>query len=895
MWMVSCITCSALAQAPEADAGMAQVEDPTLSHETEPQPSAASPSGDSSGQQNEANEAEPSDGGAAMTEPPQEPTEATAQEASDGTPETTTSSEPPATSGKSGPTTICEGRTISKIKIRGYGRVSADDILATIQLRNGLPCTDSEVTRDARALWDLGYFRDVRVEGKPRGANKIELIFIVQERPAIGEVTFDGNDALDKSDLEEKVTLRQGAVLSEPAVKKELEKIRQLYAEKGYFLAKVHYELDPMPHHETRVRFVIEEGEEVTVRRIRFLGNTSLADSDIKKYMQTGETSVFSIISSNDAYRREVFDQDLTTIQALYYDKGYLMVEVDTPQVELSPDRRYIDISIPVTEGPRFRVGRVHVAELGDDGEEIEPLGGRRLLRESVTLDPGDWFSRTTIAENLQTITRYYRDRGYARVQVVPQTDLNPDTRIVNVSVTVRRGPLVYIQRINFSGNTKTRDAVLRRELRVVEGQLYNQSLVELSKERITALGYFESVTVAEEDGSDVDRLVLNYQIAEKATGTFQLGAGFSSQETFLLTGQIQQQNLFGRGQSLSLNLQLSGIRQMVQVQFIEPYFYGTDWTAMLDLFKILRQQASFDRDSTGASVTLGHPILGSLFDTRLRMFANYNVEYVSISPASGGVLGTGIGQNFALYQPVPLANLFRDGLTNSGRLSLQWDTRNNRLFPTEGIFATASTEAGLITSPDTAAADFFRHRLNVRFYHPVIWQLIAKLNVEWGLISSYSSVGVPIYERYFLGGITDVRGFRMQSIGPRMGQTSQTDPLAAPATVGIPFGGNMQFYYNFELEFPILDSVGIRGVLFQDGGNAWNLEQRLEGPDPILNDAASSTRGADLLHLRTSWGFGIRWFSPLGPLRFEWGFPIFRRALYEDVYQFQFMVGNAF
>lgn len=807
---------------------------------------------------------------------------------------------PPATTG---PTTICEGRTIKQIQVQGHGRVSDEDILATIRLRAGLPCTDAEVTRDAKAIWDLGYFRDIRVEGEPLAKNAIALTFIVEERPAIGAIVYEGNDALEDSDLSEKVTLRQGSVLSEPAIKKQLDKIRSLYAEKGYFLAKVKYELDPMPNLEAKVRFVIEEGDEVTVRRIRFLGNKSVTDSDIKRYLQTGETSIFSFLSSNNAYRRDIFEQDLNTIQALYYEKGYLMVEVGTPSVELSPDYRYIDLTIPVTEGPRFRVGRVQVNEYDEDGETIEPLGGRKHLRESVELNPGDWFSRTTIAENLQYITRYYRDRGYAKAQVVPATDLDPDKRIVHLSVQIRRGPKVYIQRINFSGNTKTRDEVLRRELRISEGQLYSQSLVELGKDRIMALGYFESVTTSEEAGSDDDRLVLTYQIAEKPTGTFQLGAGYSSQETFLLTGQIQQQNLFGRGQSLSLDLQLSGIRQLIQLRFVEPYLYGSDWTAMVDLFKILRQQASFDRDSTGASLTLGHPILTSLLDDRLRLFANYSIENVDISPASGGVIGTGFGQNFALYQPVPLANLFRSGLTNSVRLSLQWDTRNNRLYPSEGVFATLSTEAGVIYNADkklddgsSQVSDYFRHRLNMRFYHPLFWEVVAKLNTEVGLVTSvFSKQGVPIYERYFLGGITDIRGFRQQQVGPRIYQPSTTDPLASPYPGGIPFGGNLQFYYNFELEFPLIDAVGIRGVLFHDAGNAWNLEQRIAGQDPPGYGSLASSATVDLLKLRTSVGFGIRWFSPLGPMRFEWGFPLRPVRPYEDTYQFQFMVGNSF
>lgn len=825
-------------------------------------------------------------------------------------------SEAPTTSGLA---TICEGRTISKLEIVGHGRVGAEDILATAKLRRGFPCTDAEVTKDAKAIWNLGYFRDVRVEGQEDGPSGIALRYVVEERPAIGEVVFEGNDALDKSDLDEKVTLRRGNVLSEPAIKKQLTKVKELYAEKGFFLAEVKYELDPMPNSEVRIRFVIDEGAEVAVRRLRFVGNSALSAGEIKRYLQTGETGLFSAISSNDAYRRDVFDQDLNTIQALYYEQGYLLVEVGTPRIELSADRRYIDLSIPISEGPRFRVGRVKAGEIGEDGEDVAPLGGRKNLRQSVELNPGEWFSRTAIATSLQTITRFYRDKGYAKVQVVPQTDLDTERNIVHIGVQIRRGPLVYLQRINFSGNTKTRDEVLRRELRISEGQLYSQSLVEISKQRITALGYFETVEVAEESGSSDDRLILNFQIAEKPTGTFQLGLGFSSQETFLLTGQVQQQNLFGRGQSLSFDLQLSGIRQLAQLRFVEPYLYGTNWTAIANVSKILRQQASFDRDSTGADLTLGHPVLTSLLDDRLRMFMNYSIEHVDISPASGGVLGTGVGQNFTLYQPVPLANLFRSGLTNSGRLSLQWDTRNNRLFPTSGAFVTASSEAGINLNWPTDSqkkrgadgynvSNFIRHRVNARFYQPLFWKFVGKLNVEWGLITNLCRgsdnperdasedpcLGVPIYERYFLGGITDVRGFTQQSIGPRTAQPSTASPYNAPSSAGIPFGGNMQFFYNLEIEFPILEAVGIRGVVFQDAGNAWNLERRLyDGPDVPGGDGKSSAAGFSP-NLRFSAGLGIRWFSPLGPLRFEWGFPLDKRPN-EDLYQFQFMVGNAF
>jgi outer membrane protein insertion porin family len=792
------------------------------------------------------------------------------------------------------PETICQGRRIAAVEIKGHGRVSADDIRATIKLKAGLPCTDGEVTRDAQALWDLGYFRDVQVEGEENGAD-ITLTFAVTERPAIGEVKYVGNDAVDTSDIEEKVTLKQGAILSVPEVRAQVDKIRSLYAEKGFFLADVRYELQDKANNEVEVRFIIAEGEEVSVRRIRFVGNDKISDHELHTVMQTNEMNVFSFVSSSDRYKRDIFDEDLNRLHALYYDHGYLTVEMGEPRIELTSDHRYVDVTVPIKEGPRFRVARVRAMELDKDGKEIEPLAGRKQLREGIELNPGDWFSRSTIAKNLQDITRYYRDRGYAKAEVAPETALHMEKREVDIAVTIRRGPLCYIQRINIKGNTKTRDAVLRREAKIVEGQLYSQTLVERSKERMTALGYFESVNVSEEDGTAFNKLIINFEVAEKPTGTFQLGAGFSSQETFLLNGQVQQENLFGRGQSLSFNLQLSGIRQLAQIRFVEPYVGASDWSASAEVSKILRQQRDFNRDSTGGSLTFGHPLSIFGLDDELRLYATYRLEYVDITPATGGVFGRGTGLNYQLFTFLPLRNLFNSGLTSALRFTLSWDTRNNRLFPTEGVLATASTEVSDRTLGSDS--DFIRNDVNLRFYKPIWGPFVGKLNTQWGLITSREGRGVPIYERYFLGGILDVRGFPVQSLGPRLGIPANfNDPtFDTVAQRGEPFGGNMELYYNLEIEFPIIESVGIKGVVFQDAGNTWNLEETLCKPRPADQDPSIDPCSVDPFRLRAAWGFGIRWFSPLGPLRFEWGFPFTPRHPYEDSVEFQFTVGNAF
>lgn len=880
LWLAVLVTCSVSASAQQAPAPQSPPEKaPAESGPPEQAPPAAAPEAPPP---TVAPEAPP----AAAPEAP--PATSEAQMPTGPEPEAPPPAAPP---GPGTPTTICQGNQIVKLDVQGHGRVSKEDILATIGLRPGMPCSDAEVSRDVRALWDMGYFQDVQVEAE-RAPGGVALTFRVEERPAIGEVVFVGNDEVDESDIAEKVTLEQGSVLSEPAVRDQLEKIRQLYAEKGFFLARVRYELEPRPNNEVTVRFVIDEGEEVTVRRIRFIGNENIEDADLQAIIQTSETGFFSFLSSSNTYRKEILDEDINRLQAYYYDFGYLTVEIAEPSIELTPDRRYIDITIPITEGPRFKVGRVKALEVDRAGKEIAPLPGRKQLREMVDLNPGDWFSRSVIAQDLLEITRYYRDRGYARVEVVPQTDLNMDTRIVDVVVPIRRGPLVYIQRINIKGNTKTRDEVLRREARIVEGQLYSQTLVERSKERMMSLGYFESVEVSEQDGATPDRIVINYEVVERPTGTFQLGAGFSSQETFLLTGQIQQENLFGRGQSLGFNLQLSGIRQLAQIRFVEPYLLGSDWTMAVELFKILQQQRSFNRDSTGGNLTLGHPL--HFIDDDLRIFLNYRLEFVDITPATGGAFGSGTGQAFERFRFVPLRNLFRSGRTSSLRLSLSYDTRDNRLFPTRGLFVTGSTEVS--DEALGSETNFVEHQINFRGYKPIWGPFVGKLNVDWGLITSRDGLGVPVFERYFLGGITDIRGFPIQSIGPRLGSPATYDSpdFGQVPDRGISIGGNMQFYYNLEVEFPIIESVGIKGVVFTDGGNAWNLENTLCEPFPRAGDDFTNPCGVHPFRLRTSWGFGVRWFSPLGPLRFEWGFP-FDPNPFENAVEFQFTVGNAF
>jgi outer membrane protein insertion porin family len=785
------------------------------------------------------------------------------------------------------PRTICHGRRVRRVRVLGNRRVGDEDVLSQIRSRAGRVCSDEQIREDARSLWNLSFFDDVRVEAE-LAEDRIDLVFRVRERPAIAAVRYEGNSHVSTSDIDEVVELREGSILSLRQVQRQVTRIRDLYAEKGYFLARITPRMIRRPHNEVEVVFRIQEGEEVVVRRIRFVGNRHIPSGDLRAIMQTGETGFFSFLTNNDNFRDERFDEDLTRLQALYYDRGYLTMRTGTPRIELTPDRRFIDITIPVMEGPRFRIGRLRVVEQDADGNEVEPLGGRRVVRELITAHSGEWFSRTALGQSLLAVTRHYRDAGYAHVDVQPETDLDLERHVVHLTIVVRRGLLTRIERINIRGNTKTRDSVIRREMRIHEGDIYSQTRLEQSRAFVQALGYFERVELSESEGSAPDHIVVDVEVAERPTGTFNVGAGFSSIEAFIFTAQIQQQNLFGNGQSLNLQLQLSGLRQLVQIQFVEPYFFGTDWTFALELFKTIRQFASFTRDSTGGSLSFGHPLI----DRRLSLFLQYRADHVQIGPRTSGF---GAGQGLFQLQLLPIENNFRNGLQSSVRLTLTWDLRDDRVFPRNGIFASWSSE--MADEVIGSAASWVRHRAFFRWYWELFSGVVLKMNTEWGLISSRQAPGPPIFERFYLGGIFNVRGFPLNSLGPRIGLPRDYVPAEGgivPLT-GEPVGGNMQLYYNLELEFPIIQQVGIRGVLFLDGGNAWNFDRYLcQAPAAPAGDPSADPCRVDIFDLRTSWGFGIRWISPLGPLRFEWGIPFLRRP-WESEIDFQFTIGNFF
>jgi outer membrane protein insertion porin family len=406
------------------------------------------------------------------------------------------------------------------------------------------------------------------------------------------------------------------------------------------------------------------------------------------------------------------------------------------------------------------------------------------------------------------------------------------------------------------------------------------------------ALGFFENVVISTKRGSSDEFVEVNVEVTERPTGTFQIGAGFSSVENFIAQAQISQNNLFGRGQTLALQAQISSLRQLFLLRFVEPYFLDTQWTFAFDLYNQSRGFGSFYRNASGGTLTWGYPL-----SYEARAFLTYKLEDVSISQGSGGIAT--IGAVSAPIASTQVANLFRGGVTSSIRGSVSWDSRNNRLFPTAGWYDSLFAEyASAYTGSENK---FVRWGGFIRHYRPLWGPFVLKVNAELGIVTSTDPLGVPISERYLVGGIYNIRGYAPLSLGPKLRVQEPGDPGQNLRPGGIPLGGNMQIIFNSEVEFPLFKKVGISGVLFFDMGNAYNLEDRYcsglqrQNPqisikfDPCFRAAESLTTG-----LRKSVGFGFRWISPIGPLRFEWGIPL-DAQVGEDPLVFEFTIGNFF
>ncbi|NVB81462.1 MAG: outer membrane protein assembly factor BamA [Kofleriaceae bacterium] len=786
-----------------------------------------------------------------------------------------------------------QGRPIERVQFRGNRKVEDDAIRVQLLSKPGTLLDATKLREDLRAMWKMGFFADIDVEGEVGPSGALTLTFAVKEKPAIRKVLIAGNAEMGLDKINEVLDLELDAIVDISKVKKNRDKIADLYVQKGFYLATVDYEIKPVNEAEVDVWFKIDEKAKVKIREVQFIGNNNISDDELRGSIATRRADALSFLNDSGTYSQEAFERDLLLVSAHYWDKGYANVKVGTPQLRLSRDKQYMYLSIPIDEGPIFTIGAVNFK--GD------LIGGAPKNLEKVKVRPGMTFSRTKIAEDRENLSAFYQDQGYAYANVLPLTKVDLDKKQISLTFEVSRGKRAYFERINIRGNSKTRDKVIRREMKISEGELFNNTNLEVSKRRVMALGFFENVVVSTKRGSSDEFVEVNVEVTERPTGTFQIGAGFSSVENFIAQAQISQNNLFGRGQTLALQAQISSLRQLFLLRFVEPYFLDTQWTFAFDLYNQSRGFGSFYRNASGGTLTWGYA-LTPFFDfgstiRDVRAFLTYKLENVSITQGSGGV--TTLGATTLPTQANTVANLFRGGITSSVRASISWDSRNNRLFPTGGFYHSLFAEyASQYTGSENK---FIRWGGFARHYRPLWGPFVLKLNAEIGVTTSTDPLGVPISERYLVGGIYNIRGYAPLSLGPRLLTQQAGDPNQNLTPGGIPLGGNMQLIWNSEIEFPLFKKVGISGVVFYDMGNAYNLEsrycsglQRKNSSVPIQFDPCFRFPESLTAGIRKSVGFGFRWISPIGPLRFEWGIPLDAQPG-EDPLVFEFTIGNFF
>ncbi|MFH0799785.1 MAG: outer membrane protein assembly factor BamA [Pseudomonadota bacterium] len=735
------------------------------------------------------------------------------------------------------------GGAIQSIEFVGNRRTPSETIKTTVKTSAGQSLDVQSIDRDIKALYGLGQFSDIRVESDPAPGG-IKLKYIFEEKPVVAEIDFSGNRKIKSDDLRKDTTQRTFSVLDQRAIAETIEKIRAAYAKKGYYLADVDYHIESTEEGESKLVFDIHEHQGVSVRRVLFIGNKVYKDKELRGVIKTQQKNLIGFLTGAGKYEEEMLRNDALMLTYFYLNHGYLKVKASPPKVTISKDKRYIFVTFQVHEGSQYKIGKIGIS--GD------VLTTQEELTALLKTKKGETYSQKTLEEDVMALTERYGDEGYAYASINPDTAPDDEKLTADIDIRIGKGKRIKVERINISGNATTRDKVIRREMELMENDRFSERLLRKSREKLMKLGYFEEVNFATPRGSRDDTMVLNVTVKEKPTGSFNISAGFSTYENFIFNASVQKENFFGYGVSGQLSAELSSKRQLFMLSANDPYFLGSQWSAGFSGYRNGFAFTDFTRIATGGDVSVGHRFLDN-FSAQL----TYQLEKVQVSDF-----------NYIVPQ------VFRQnasGVTSELNLAFARDSRDNRITPHKGLYTTLTQEVSGTKLGGTN--DFYRINCRNMFYYPIWKSLIFQQFARIGYIKSLNNQLVPLYERFFTGGSNSLRGYFPNSVGPK---------VRIPASTGggvtdFVYGGNKLMLFLTELEIPIYDKGGIRGVVFFDAGNTY-----------------AENENYSFANLRTDYGFGIRWNSPMGPLRFEWGFPIARRPG-EDPVQFNFTIGNYF
>jgi outer membrane protein insertion porin family len=744
---------------------------------------------------------------------------------------------------------------VTAVKVKGNRRIEASAIMQVVQVKAGDMLDRDKVDADLRAIFKLGHFRDVQAQiEKVEGG--VVLDYLVQEKPVVREIKIEGAKEISVDKVREAMEVKPNSIFSAKDLQKSIKKVKKLYADDGYYLAEVEGSTSKRSETELNVVIRVTEGKKILIKTISFDGNRGFSTKKLKKTMETSEEWMFSWLTGAGTYKEDVLKNDAALITDMYMNNGYVNVKVGEPKVELLPDKSGLKVSIGITEGEPFRIGT-----LGFKGELLESSD---VLMQKLKEKSGDLFSRSSLRTDVFTLTDLYADKGYAFTNASPQTRINADNHTIDITFEMEKGEKVHIDRINIAGNVKSRDKVVRRELRLDEGDLYSSTALKRSKQNLMNTGFFEEANLVTVKGSAPDKLDLNVEVKEKPTGTFSVGAGYSSLDGVIGQGSVQQANFLGLGLKASLAASFGSKSKTYNLGLTDPYFLDSKWTLGADVYRNERQYLDYTRRATGGDIKAGYP----LSDT-LSTFWLYKYEEKQIYDESLALL-----QNIhvgAIVAPETSSS------TSAIMASLTSNTTDYRIDPSSGMMDSLSVEfAGL-----GGTNRYLRYITEHTVFYPVGWGSVASLRGTLGYIQGLGKT-VPIDEKFYLGGISSLRGYSARTVCPtRANSITDNSNLSGIVTTSdnrVYLGGEMEAVANLEYTFPILKDAGLKGVLFFDAGNSQDT----------LKETFST--------ILTSYGLGIRWFSPIGPLRLEYGFPISPRAGIDKTSgRLEFSIGSIF
>lgn len=747
--------------------------------------------------------------------------------------------------------------TISRILVRGNQRIDQTTVLSYLPIQPGDTVDPAVLDVAVRTLTRTQLFADVQLGVQPNG----DLIVEIVENPIINQVVFEGNGAISETKLREEVTLRPRGIYTRARIQEDVGKIVELYRLSGRISATVTPKIVQLEQNRVDVIFEINEGPETGVRSITFLGNSAFSDNDLRGVMVTQESAWYRLFTTNDNYDPNRLDYDREQLRKFYTNRGYYDFRVLSAISELSPDDRAFAITITVDEGDRYNFGAVEVVT---ENDRLNP----DFLKMLLPIRPGDLYESDKIERAVDALTFAAGSAGYAFVEIEPSFRANPDTDTVDVTFNVREGQRVYVDRINVVGNTRTLDNVIRREMMLTEGDAFNRTLLERSRNNLRALGFFKDVTVEEARGSAPDRSVVNVTVTEQPTGELSVGAGFSSIDAFVVNLGITERNFRGRGQNVVARLEWGSLRQQIDFRFTEPKFLGRDLRAGFDAFHSrydLSEFSSYDYRSTGGGVRLSYPLNGyTLLSTRYFL---KNDEVI----VPQGFCASGAGSNALCDQVGAFLN-------SSAGYTLIVDRRNDPIRPTRGWTASVRQDFAGIGGD----VNYIKSEADVSAYWGITPSWVVTATASTGYISGWGGDPIRINDRFFKGG-NSFRGFETAGIGPRD---------LTPGTNNDALGGNFYAIGTLELTVPngLPEEYGIRTSMFLDVGTLGVLDDRYTTSAGGLQNANI----VDELALRGSTGVSIHWRSPMGPIRFDLS-KVIGKEDYDKTETFRFSTSTQF